>query len=52
MRIDPNNKKYNGVFDCYGKIFRNEGMLSFWTGVGPNIMRNAVINAAELATFD
>lgn len=23
-----------------------------WTGLGPNVMRNAIINAAELASYD
>lgn len=23
-----------------------------WTGLGPNIARNAIINAAELASYD
>ena len=26
--------------------------MGLWTGVGPNIMRNSVINAAELASYD
>lgn len=27
-------------------------MRGLWTGVGPNIIRNSIINAAEIATFD
>ena len=27
-------------------------MLGLWTGLGPNIIRNSIINAAEIATFD
>lgn len=27
-------------------------MAGLWKGVGPNIMRNALINAAELASYD
>lgn len=27
-------------------------MAALWTGVGPNIARNAIINAAELASYD
>ena len=48
--IDPSKIRYSGVFDAYGKIYAQEGFLAFWTGVGPNCVRNAVINAAELAT--
>lgn len=27
-------------------------MAALWTGLGPNIARNAIINAAELASYD
>lgn len=27
-------------------------MANLWTGWGPNVLRNSVINAAELATYD
>lgn len=30
-------------------LFRVAGL---WTGLGPNIIRNSIINAAEIATFD
>lgn len=52
MRIDPTNKRYNGVLDAYGKIIKQEGFASLWTGLGPNVARNAIINACELSTFD
>lgn len=29
-----------------------EGVAALWTGLGPNIARNAIINAAELASYD
>ena len=29
-----------------------EGVGALWTGIGPNIARNAIINAAELASYD
>ena len=25
---------------------------ALWTGIGPNIARNSIINAAELASYD
>ena len=31
---------------------RAEGIAGLWTGVVPNITRNSVINATELATYD
>lgn len=29
-----------------------EGLKALWTGLGPNVARNAIINAAELASYD
>ena len=29
-----------------------EGFTKLWTGLGPNVARNAIINAAELASYD
>ncbi|KAL0336790.1 UNVERIFIED_CONTAM: Mitochondrial uncoupling protein 1 [Sesamum calycinum] len=29
-----------------------EGVTALWTGLGPNVARNAIINAAELASYD
>ena len=31
---------------------REEGFAGLWRGVTPNIGRNAIINAAELASYD
>ena len=38
--------------DAYAQIIKQEGLIGLWTGIGPNIFRNGVINAAELATYD
>ncbi|QHO14394.1 hypothetical protein HN51_071769 [Arachis hypogaea] len=35
-----------------GMIADQEGVGALWTGIGPNIARNAIINAAELASYD
>jgi len=45
-------RRYNGTIDAFRKILANEGIKGFWKGVGPNIVRNSIINAAELATYD
>jgi len=45
-------KKYPSAFKAYGIIARNDGVGSLWTGLGPNMARNAIINAAELASYD
>lgn len=31
---------------------REEGVAGLWKGVTPNVGRNAIINAAELASYD
>lgn len=41
-----------GVFNVYKHIIAKEGVAALWTGVGPNIMRNCVVNAAEMAAYD
>ncbi len=38
--------------DCYSKIVAEKGVGGLWIGVVPNIMRNSIINAAELASYD
>ena len=43
---------YKNSIDCYGKIIKEGGIKNLWTGWGPNIMRNSIINAAELASYD
>jgi len=43
---------YNGSLDCYAKLFREGGVKNLWTGWGPNVFRNSIINAAELASYD
>lgn len=45
-------RKYPNAFAAYGIIAREEGIAGLWTGLGPNVMRNAVINATELASYD
>lgn len=45
-------KKYNGVMDAYAKIYASEGLGGLWRGLLPNILRNSVINAVELASYD
>ncbi|WJX53714.1 Matrilysin, variant 2 [Trifolium repens] len=45
-------KRYSGSLNAYSSIVRQEGVRSLWTGLGPNIARNSIINAAELASYD
>ncbi|KAL3750574.1 hypothetical protein ACJRO7_011554 [Eucalyptus globulus] len=44
--------RYSGALNAYFTIVKQEGLAALWTGLGPNIARNAIINAAELASYD
>lgn len=45
-------KKYPSATKAYGIIVKQEGVAALWTGWTPNVMRNSIINAAELASYD
>ncbi|CAH9109303.1 unnamed protein product [Cuscuta epithymum] len=45
-------KRYFGAMDAYYTIAKQEGFAALWTGLVPNVARNAIINAAELASYD
>eukprot|EP01018_Ginkgo_biloba_P033754 Gb_25337 [translate_table: standard] len=45
-------RRYSGAMNAYATIFKQEGLSALWTGLGPNVARNAIINAAELASYD
>lgn len=51
-RLPPAERPYSGSIDAYKKIMAKDGITGFWVGWGPNVLRNAVINAAELASYD
>ena len=51
-RLPPAERPYSGSLDCYSKIVREKGVTGLWVGVLPNMLRNSVINAAELASYD
>lgn len=45
-------RRYAGAIDAYRKIIAQEGVLGLWTGYGPNLARNCVVNATELVAYD
>ena len=52
-RLLPGQKpRYSGVLNAYSTIIRTEGVLGLWTGFGPAVARNSLVNATELATYD
>ncbi|CAG2101604.1 unnamed protein product [Medioppia subpectinata] len=44
--------KYHGSLHAYQTIYKSEGIKGLWKGLGPNILRNSVVNAAELVCYD
>jgi hypothetical protein len=34
------------------RVYKNQGIIGFWAGLGPNISRTFLVNAAELGTYD
>ncbi|CAG2168757.1 unnamed protein product [Oppiella nova] len=44
--------KYSSSIHAYQTIYRSEGIRGLWKGLGPNILRNSVVNAAELVCYD
>uniref|UniRef100_A0A8D1SL19 Uncoupling protein 3 n=2 Tax=Sus scrofa TaxID=9823 RepID=A0A8D1SL19_PIG len=46
------NRKYSGTMDAYRTIAREEGVRGLWKGILPNITRNAIVNCAEMVTYD
>lgn len=51
-QLPPAERPYNGSIDCYKKTMAKDGAKGLWVGWGPNVMRNSVINAAEIASYD
>ncbi|CAO2613654.1 Mitochondrial uncoupling protein 3 [Lemmus lemmus] len=45
-------RKYRGTMDAYRTIAREEGIRGLWKGTWPNITRNAIVNCAEMVTYD
>ncbi|KAM6157696.1 putative mitochondrial transporter UCP3 isoform 1-T1 [Rhynchocyon petersi] len=46
------DRKYNGTMDAYRSIAKEEGIRGLWKGTLPNITRNAIVNCAEMVTYD
>ena len=49
--MDP-SKMYKGTIDCYRRSYADAGIRGFWVGLVPNVLRNSVVNAAEMASYD
>ena len=45
-------QNYRGVFDCMRKMYRTEGLLSFWKGILPPILVETPKRAWKFLTFE
>ncbi|XP_030055871.1 mitochondrial uncoupling protein 2 [Microcaecilia unicolor] len=52
VKVIHGDRRYNGTMDAYKTIAKEEGMRGLWKGTLPNITRNAIVNCAELVTYD
>ena len=44
--------RYTSSLDAYRTIYRKEGVAGLWKGLGPNVVRNSLVNATELVCYD
>ncbi|CAG9828009.1 unnamed protein product [Diabrotica balteata] len=49
-RNDP--RYYKGIIDCFGKMYKHEGMFSFWKGIVPPILAETPKRAVKFFTFE
>ncbi|GBG30836.1 Brain mitochondrial carrier protein 1 [Hondaea fermentalgiana] len=40
------------VFSIASQVMKQDGILGFWAGLKPNVIRTFLVNAAELGTYD
>ncbi|XP_072257321.1 putative mitochondrial transporter UCP3 [Pyxicephalus adspersus] len=52
IKVIDGSRRYNGTMDAYKTIAKEEGVRGLWKGTVPNITRNAIVNCAELVTYD
>ena len=50
--LPPDQRLYKGVLDCYRKTVARESLRGLWTGWGPNVTRNAMMNGTEVSSYD
>ncbi|CAG0924268.1 unnamed protein product, partial [Notodromas monacha] len=53
FKAGPNDlHNYSGVIDCFRKIYRAEGFLSYWKGLLPPIIVETPKRAIKFLTFE
>ncbi|VDO39673.1 unnamed protein product [Haemonchus placei] len=44
--------RYNGAWHCFVSLYRTQGFFGLWLGWIPNCQRAALLNMADIATYD
>lgn len=45
-------RNYKNVFDAFGRIVKDEGVLSCWKGASPTVVRAMSLNLGMLVSYD
>lgn len=45
-------QRYKSMRDCFAQTFKQEGMMGFWRGVGPTLLRAMPVSAGTFATVE
>lgn len=48
----PKDQQYKGLMDCFGRVYREQGVLSFWRGNVVNVVRYFPTQALNFAFKD
>ncbi|PAA90772.1 hypothetical protein BOX15_Mlig005493g1 [Macrostomum lignano] len=52
VRMQGSAGRYPGCAAAYSTIWRSEGLAGLWKGTGPSVARNAIVNCAEVVSYD
>ncbi|XP_005176648.1 mitochondrial 2-oxodicarboxylate carrier [Musca domestica] len=52
MQLGGGVHQYKGVFDCFGKMYRHEGLYSFWKGILPPVIAETPKRAIKFVCFE
>lgn len=45
-------RNYKHVFDAFSRVVKEEGLITLWTGLAPNILRGMSMNVGMMACYD
>ncbi|KAK4203508.1 putative mitochondrial carrier [Triangularia verruculosa] len=45
-------KRYKNMRDCFGQVWRREGVRGFWKGLGPTLLRAMPVSAGTFAVVE